>query len=42
MHDMALAAGDPFPAYIFAETVAVGSRLEPGAAHWRFDVVLLG
>lgn len=42
MHDMRLSITDAFPPYIFAEAVAGGSRLEPGAAHWRFDVVLRG
>lgn len=42
MHDMGLSATDAVPAYIFADAVAGGSRIEPGAAHWRFDVVLRG
>ncbi len=42
MHDMGMSATDVFPAYIFAQAVAAGSQIEPGAAHWRFDVVLGG
>lgn len=41
MKDMSLQGSDAFPPYIFAERVAAGSQIEPGAAHWRFDVVLM-
>lgn len=42
MHDMGMSATDTFPRHIFAQAVPAGSQIEPGAAHWRFDVVLLG
>lgn len=41
MKDMSLSGADCFPPYIFAEKVAAGSQIEAGAAHWRFDVVLM-
>lgn len=42
MKDMSLSGAASFPAYIFADAVAARSQIEPGAAHWRFDVVMLG
>ena len=42
MKDMSLSGAADFPAYIFAEAVAAGSQIEHGAAHWRFDIVMLG
>ncbi|MBA4752763.1 MAG: hypothetical protein H2055_11125 [Sphingopyxis sp.] len=41
MKDLSLSGSDTFPPYIFAQRVAAGSQIEPGAAHWRFDVVLM-